>query len=70
MSIPLNIAEGSAKFGKDRTRFLTIARGSALECAAITDALKELGCADTDQLVEARGLLERITAMLWKMTKS
>jgi four helix bundle protein len=31
-SIPLNIAEGNGKFsGKDRARFLEIARGSALE---------------------------------------
>src|SRR5246127_51028 len=37
-SIPLNIAEGNGKFSaKDRARFLEIARGSALECAACLD---------------------------------
>jgi four helix bundle protein len=39
-SIPLNIAEGNGKFSaKDRARFLEVARGSALECAACLDVL-------------------------------
>ena|ERR1700722_15764694 len=39
-SIPLNIAEGNGKFSaRDRARFLEIARGSALECAACLDVL-------------------------------
>jgi four helix bundle protein len=39
-SIPLNIAEGNGKQSlKDKNRFFEIARGSALECAAIHDVL-------------------------------
>ena len=42
-SIPLNIAEGNGKRSlKDRSRFFDIARGSALECAAIQDVLVDL----------------------------
>ena len=42
VSIPLNIAEGSGKFDKDERRYFMIARGSALECAAIIDVLEYL----------------------------
>jgi four helix bundle protein len=39
-SIPLNIAEGNGKTADaDRRRYFEIARGSALECAAIQDVL-------------------------------
>jgi len=39
-SLPLNITEGNGKFSDaDRSRFLEIARGSALECAACLDVL-------------------------------
>src|SRR5205085_6566055 len=39
-SLPLNLAEGNGKFSAvDRARFLEIARGSALECAACLDVL-------------------------------
>lgn len=37
-SVPLNIAEGTGKNSNaDRKRFYAIARGSAMECAAICD---------------------------------
>ena len=64
LSIPLNIAEGSGKFDKDARRFYAIARGSALECAAILDAFDSLAVVAADELTEPRDLLDRIVAML------
>ena len=40
LSVPLNIAEGTGKRTiRDRDRYYWIARGSAMECAALLDAL-------------------------------
>jgi four helix bundle protein len=64
LSIPLNIAEGSGKFTRDATRFYTIARGSALECAAILDALEAMAVFEQADLEGPRLLLERIVSML------
>jgi four helix bundle protein len=51
-SIPLNIAEGNGKWSsRDRCRFLEIARGSAVECAACLDVLvakKRLAAGDIE----------------------
>ena len=60
-SIPLNIAEGNGKStDPDRRRFFEIARGSALECAAIKDVL-DAGNAITQECnLNGRKLLNRI----------
>ena len=68
-SIPLNIAEGTGKFDKDARRFYAIARGSALECAAIVDVLKTLGFVGEDRYDKAQALLDRIVAMLTRMIR-
>jgi four helix bundle protein len=71
MSIPLNIAEAVGKNSKqDMPRFLAIARGSTLECAAIIDVSLTLGIIDKATAVKAKALLERIVAMLTKMILS
>jgi len=67
LSIPLNIAEGSGKEGRDSARFYAIARGSALECAAVLDAMEALGLVAAAAVAEERELVERIVSMLTKM---
>ncbi|MEY2542500.1 MAG: hypothetical protein QOI22_2102 [Verrucomicrobiota bacterium] len=69
-SIPLNIAEGNGKFsGRDRARFLEIARGSALECAACLDVLVARKLAVEDQIVGSKEQLARIVQMLMGMLR-
>ena len=67
-SIPLNIAEGNGKRSlKDRSRFLDIARGSALECAAIQDVLAATDGIDSTRNGELKKMLKRIVSMLTRL---
>ena len=67
-SIPLNIAEGCGKTtANDKQRYYAIARGSAMECAAILDVLRTLNMIDSERFDKGKQLLERIVAMLTKM---
>jgi hypothetical protein len=47
-----------------------IARGSALECAAILDALETMSVLDEAALKDARELLERVVSMLTGLIRS
>jgi four helix bundle protein len=67
-AIPLNIAEGNGKATNgDRRRYFEIARGSALECAAIQDVLQICGALKESENNEAKRVLDRIVAMLTKL---
>jgi four helix bundle protein len=69
-SIPLNIAEGNGKFSAaDRSRFLEIARGSALECAACLDVLTARKLPTADRIAAPKEQLVRIVNMLMGMLK-
>ncbi len=69
-SLPLNIAEGNGKFSDaDRSRFLEIARGSALECAACLDVLVARRLIAAERIVPAKEQLVRIVKMLMGMLK-
>jgi four helix bundle protein len=69
-SLPLNIAEGNGKFSDaDRSRFLEIARGSALECAACLDVLVVRKLIRSERIVPAKEQLVRIVNMLMGMLK-
>src|SRR2546427_2096537 len=69
-SIPLNIAEAAGRTGKaDAARAYAIARGSAMECAAVFDALAVLKVVDARMHQRGGELLERVVAMLTKLCR-
>lgn len=70
-SIALNIAEGNGKRSpKDKGRYFEIARGSAMECAAIHDILMAIVAIESDSLLHGKTQLKRIVAMLTKLIRS
>jgi four helix bundle protein len=69
-SVPLNIAEAAGRTGPaDAARIYGIARGSAMECAAVFDTLFTLQVVAEDKYRRGLELLERIVAMLTKMCR-
>lgn len=65
ISIPLNLAEGSGKTeNAERIRFYSIARGSAMECAAVCDVIEILDERFKDSVSEAKAILESVTKIL------
>ena len=68
-SIPLNIAEAAGRTGADAARSYAIARGSAMECAAVLDALAISRIVSDDARRSGIDLLERIVQMLTKLCR-
>jgi len=70
LSVPLNIAEGAGRASEvDGARHYAIARGSAMECAAVLDTLRALAAVDEAGYERGILLLTRMVAMLTKMCR-
>ncbi len=68
-SITQTIAEGDGKRSSaDRRRLFAIARGSALECAAILDNLVACETIGEEKALEGKAYLHRLVCMLTRMT--
>jgi four helix bundle protein len=69
-SISLNIAEAAGRIGKaDAARAYAIARGLAMECAAVLDAMSVLKLIDCEKYNRGNELLVRAVAMLTKLCR-
>lgn len=65
-----HIAKANGKLSKvDRARFLEIARGSALECAACLDVLEIRKLVAPERIIPAKERLVQIVNMLMGMLK-
>ena len=70
-SIMLNIAEGTGRFtNPDRRNFYVISRGSAFECVAIFDYLKDTQSITKEKFNLFYAELEEISRMLFAMIKN
>ena len=70
-SIVLNLAEGVGKFSRpDKRRYYMIARGSAMESAALLDVFQRLQLVDVEHHQAGKALLERVVAMLVKLVRN
>jgi len=68
LSVVLNLAEGAGRRSRrDKARFYTIARGSAMESAALIDVLVARQIASAEAAKEAKELVIRVIQMLSKL---
>jgi len=67
-SVPLNVSEGRQRAGKDRKHLWRIAAGSAAETVEALHAAVSWGYVDDAAAVAALASLDRVRAMLWRLT--
>ena len=65
----LNIAEGGLRVGKDRKHLWRVAAGSAAEVRVALRTAMAWGDLDITVATKSLHLLDRVLAMLWKMTR-
>ena len=64
----LNIAEGWRRLGRDRRQHYVIAAGSNAEVRAALDVCDALGYLDSESFAAVDALLDRVSAMLYRLT--
>ena len=66
-SIPLNLAEGNGRVGRDRLHHFRIAHGSAREASSCIELLVAIGAVDRAEGGEVIELLDRVKAITWRL---
>ena len=69
-SIALNVSEGRRREGKDRLHLWRIAAGSAAELRTALQVAMAWGHLGEEELRPAAGLLDRMLAVLWRLTRA
>jgi four helix bundle protein len=67
-SVPLCLTEGACRAGKDRIHLYRVAAGSAAEVRAALALARAWTLVPPARLVTAETLLDRVLAMLWRLT--
>ena len=67
-SISSNVGEGAGRFGKDRRLHFSYAYGSARELRQQLKFAVAFGHVDDASIERLRDLLDRVSAMLWRLT--
>jgi four helix bundle protein len=71
LSCVLNIAEGAGQRSRpQKRRFYSIARGSAMECAAVLDVLRSSALTSDAEARQGRSWLLRMVQMLTRLDQS
>ena len=67
-SVLLNVGEANQRLGKDRVHLFSVASGSARETLDAIEIAEAWGYVRSEETREARALLDRELAMLWRLT--
>lgn len=67
-SVALNLKEGNRREGGDRLQHFRYAAGSADEVQGALDVAEAWGYLPARELAEARALVDRQLALLWRLT--
>ena len=66
-SVPLNLAEGVGRNGRDRLHHWRIAYGSALEARTARELLVATASVDGEAAATADAQLDRVAAIAWRL---
>ena len=66
--VALQISEARKRSGKDRPHLFRLAEGSAAEVHTALRVAEAWGYLDAEALIEAYAILDRLGAMLWRLT--
>ena len=68
-SLSNNVGEGAGRFGRDRVQLFSYAYGSGRELRRQLKFAVAFGYVDESDVETAEALLDRVLAMLWKLTR-